>query len=833
MTVEFYRLQDDDVEYEQVAVVEDGAFIDGEENVPPIPDAELRDEERLVHRYDGPRLIATQADPDTVKAGSEPLNLLTKDKAWRPYEGPQGGQGWEHVGTGEIRYQQHPPGEVIDEYDDAYWENKIPDPPDGFEWDDDIPNAMHEGDLILYQRADGSYGVGVFEDFAGFEQSNIRDDKKDYMIRLQDGGKIGMFYEAEGYAPVGSRPDPPEIDGVEWERPPDSVTDYGSEDLVYYERDGSVQVGFVNRTNGVNEIRVTTPDRYDSVSINDIVGHADPVDGFNVGYAIMATPFDNAPEFEGGIDQSRPGDSIASKLNLDARQTRSALREAIDYRQVDRLENRMNDWEWAKDDPDNWIRGVKRLFDNEESRKWESLKHRLRNQATGVAIPDVKRFIEEAWRNSPDPIGTVEQEMLSDRDRNEHSAEQWLRVAAQVATEDDFLGLPALQNAVDRWSRDNPFDPTSARDHLDPANAESVVALSDTDAQGGISAGAMWIAEYDDGSRAFVTRTAQDGTSSEFAEDEQYAKRVMVGYEVQSALNDDDDIHYPEHQWVMDEYYTVEGAPRDAITAKEYEENGQMFDSILTPDNDDVWQSTDLPDDWVSYDGDHGVPRNDIADIVGADIDDLHAAMGDTFGDFYVDQVRNDTFGNGDYEDTTEGWTRALKDHYGRKDKNSWTEFMEDLEHRAKGGSPVDRSTYLKFAAQCVLAGNRDMHHYNVLVSDDGIHGIDLDFAGFDMSDSTQLEHAITKLADTANAIGLEASTTYAEQHQPSNDHFAAIHSGTELPIAYEILDYVEQYARDVDEGELSRLAAPYDHSLEDNVKGNVEAAKSGDLSWE
>lgn len=31
------------------------------------------------------------------------------DSGWKPYEGPQGGQGWQNVQTGEIRYQQDPP----------------------------------------------------------------------------------------------------------------------------------------------------------------------------------------------------------------------------------------------------------------------------------------------------------------------------------------------------------------------------------------------------------------------------------------------------------------------------------------------------------------------------------------------------------------------------------------------------------------------------------------------------------------------------------------------------------------------------------------------------
>lgn len=36
-------------------------------------------------------------------------------KDWVPYEGPYGGQGWQNVRTGEVRYTEEPPGEVRDE----------------------------------------------------------------------------------------------------------------------------------------------------------------------------------------------------------------------------------------------------------------------------------------------------------------------------------------------------------------------------------------------------------------------------------------------------------------------------------------------------------------------------------------------------------------------------------------------------------------------------------------------------------------------------------------------------------------------------------------------
>lgn len=40
---------------------------------------------------------------------------------WIPYEGPEGGEGWQRAGDGEVRYQDHPPGDTPDNVDDDFW----------------------------------------------------------------------------------------------------------------------------------------------------------------------------------------------------------------------------------------------------------------------------------------------------------------------------------------------------------------------------------------------------------------------------------------------------------------------------------------------------------------------------------------------------------------------------------------------------------------------------------------------------------------------------------------------------------------------------------------
>jgi len=48
------------------------------------------------------------------RALSEKLGVSEKAE-WVPYEGPQGGQGWQNTETGDVTYDEEPPGEALDE----------------------------------------------------------------------------------------------------------------------------------------------------------------------------------------------------------------------------------------------------------------------------------------------------------------------------------------------------------------------------------------------------------------------------------------------------------------------------------------------------------------------------------------------------------------------------------------------------------------------------------------------------------------------------------------------------------------------------------------------
>lgn len=120
--ITIYQLHDSEIEFTPVGRIEGGEIIedDGtvERLVPEYLLGEDYDEDRLIERYDGPKYVAAQTESaEAEKVAKDP------DK-WVPYIGPQGGEGWQNARTGDVRYQQEPPGAVGGEYDEDYWSGR-------------------------------------------------------------------------------------------------------------------------------------------------------------------------------------------------------------------------------------------------------------------------------------------------------------------------------------------------------------------------------------------------------------------------------------------------------------------------------------------------------------------------------------------------------------------------------------------------------------------------------------------------------------------------------------------------------------------------------------
>lgn len=117
-------------------------------------------------------IAAEEVDPHWLHRDFGPGDTTTKSVAdhsdWVPYEGPQGGQGWEHPQTGEVRYTDDPPdvagtdGPETDTDEDADTNdppapslNPVPDPMDHLgEWD---YSAEPEEVTSLHDVDDGDY----------------------------------------------------------------------------------------------------------------------------------------------------------------------------------------------------------------------------------------------------------------------------------------------------------------------------------------------------------------------------------------------------------------------------------------------------------------------------------------------------------------------------------------------------------------------------------------------------------------------------------------------------------------------------------------------------
>jgi len=74
----------------------------------------LKGDERVYvdSRHEAPDGVVVHSDPEEDNA----LYYVAPDtdqKSWVPYQGPQGGEGWRNLETGDIAYQDEPPGETL------------------------------------------------------------------------------------------------------------------------------------------------------------------------------------------------------------------------------------------------------------------------------------------------------------------------------------------------------------------------------------------------------------------------------------------------------------------------------------------------------------------------------------------------------------------------------------------------------------------------------------------------------------------------------------------------------------------------------------------------
>jgi hypothetical protein len=67
-------------------------------------------------------IVSEEWDEAVKKKAPDIINLDKEEKSWVPYQGPEGGDGWQNIDSGDIVYQDEPPGDTNvdpDAYHDA------------------------------------------------------------------------------------------------------------------------------------------------------------------------------------------------------------------------------------------------------------------------------------------------------------------------------------------------------------------------------------------------------------------------------------------------------------------------------------------------------------------------------------------------------------------------------------------------------------------------------------------------------------------------------------------------------------------------------------------
>lgn len=125
------------------------------------------------------------AENDVVETAKSALrDALEKDKnPWKPYEGPSGGEGWEHRDTGEVRYQDERPAPDEGGGDDA---SLVSEPPDGF------AEGWHEPREV--DNVDEGQIVEVYGD-EGYEPAVVTSTSENWVRVSTAYDNVGCKYE--------------------------------------------------------------------------------------------------------------------------------------------------------------------------------------------------------------------------------------------------------------------------------------------------------------------------------------------------------------------------------------------------------------------------------------------------------------------------------------------------------------------------------------------------------------------------------------------------------------------------------------------------------------
>jgi len=277
----FYRLEGRD--YNEIGRVEDGEIVDGEEELAGIVHPpNLSDEDELLAAHDGPHILAQMEDESPGEGGTDansdrgtekwvpytngdergwisastgekkfteeapgPIvkgfeeqaenwtEVKTLNKEWIPYQGPHGGEGWQEVETGEVRYVEEPPGRVGTgdgappsdgmTPEERAWLEEHGDPEALSELEEEAPDGTTEtSEEITWDNVAAGDEIAYYDDYGELQQGEVTAVEQDAfgVIWVQDGhGKSPVEEEDFIGTPddkIGDGLEAPDHAGADW-----------------------------------------------------------------------------------------------------------------------------------------------------------------------------------------------------------------------------------------------------------------------------------------------------------------------------------------------------------------------------------------------------------------------------------------------------------------------------------------------------------------------------------------------------------------------------------------------------------------------------------------
>jgi hypothetical protein len=254
------------------------------------------------------------------------------EDSWIPYVGPKGGEGWQHASTGEVRYQQDPPGQVHSDFSEDYWDEH--DAQGGEEEQRELPD---EG----VERRDEGYFVSAQPNPDRDIQSFQEDELASELIETTNSEPMEGFSVHRNLDTYDATQDDAWIVGMTSVELPaeegiskDDVSDFYNEYLEVLEQTPALRIGGYHFENGEKisiDLSVALTDRDEAEQLGQELNQESI---FNPAVALGEGDWENGSVMTDGDGDSpleTPEDVLETISNVEtlAKSVLSALRAAV------------------------------------------------------------------------------------------------------------------------------------------------------------------------------------------------------------------------------------------------------------------------------------------------------------------------------------------------------------------------------------------------------------------------------------------------------------------------------------------------------------------------